>query len=73
MHDAGKIAIPDKILNKPGKLTDDEFAIMKDHTRIGWQMLSGSQLEIMQLAAVIANQHHERWNGKGYPGVLKGE
>ncbi|MBN1601812.1 MAG: HD domain-containing protein [Chitinispirillaceae bacterium] len=73
MHDAGKIAIPDTILNKPGKLTDEEFAIMKEHARIGWQMLKGSQLEIMQLAAVIANQHHERWNGKGYPGGLKGE
>jgi response regulator RpfG family c-di-GMP phosphodiesterase len=73
MHDAGKIAIPDAILNKPGKLTDDEFVIMKDHTRIGWEMLRGSQLEIMQFAAIIAYQHHEKWNGKGYPSGLKGD
>ncbi|MBN1760037.1 MAG: HD domain-containing protein [Chitinispirillaceae bacterium] len=73
MHDAGKIAIPDRILNKPGKLTDDEFATMKDHARLGWEMLRSSPLEIMQHAAVIAYQHHEKWNGNGYPGGLHGE
>jgi response regulator RpfG family c-di-GMP phosphodiesterase len=73
MHDAGKIAIPDSILNKPGKLTDEEFTVMKSHAQIGYEMLSGSQLEIMQLAAIIACQHHEKWNGKGYPQGLKGE
>jgi len=73
MHDAGKIAIPDGILNKPGKLTDEEFAIMKDHTRLGWEMLKSSPLEIMKHAASIAYQHHEKWNGKGYPAGLQGE
>lgn len=72
MHDAGKIAIPDAILNKPGKLTDDEFSIMQDHARIGWEMLRGSPLEIMNVAAIIAHQHHEKWNGRGYPNRLKG-
>ena len=73
MHDAGKIAIPDRILNKPGKLTEEEFTIMKDHTRLGWEMLKSSSLEIMQHAATIASQHHEKWNGKGYPAGLQGE
>lgn len=72
MHDAGKIAIPDSVLNKPGKLTDEEFCLMKDHAKIGWKMLNGSNLEIMQLSAIIAYQHHEKWNGKGYPNGLKG-
>jgi response regulator RpfG family c-di-GMP phosphodiesterase len=72
MHDAGKIAIPDAVLNKPGKLTDEEFALMKEHAKIGWKMLNGSNLEIMQLSALIAYQHHEKWNGKGYPNGLKG-
>jgi response regulator RpfG family c-di-GMP phosphodiesterase len=73
MHDAGKIAIPDSILNKPGKLTGEEFAIMKDHSRLGWEMLKSSSLEIMQHAATIAWQHHEKWNGKGYPAGLQGQ
>lgn len=72
MHDAGKIAIPDAVLNKPGKLTDEEFTLMKEHAKIGWKMLNGSNLEIMQLSALIAYQHHEKWNGKGYPNGLKG-
>jgi response regulator RpfG family c-di-GMP phosphodiesterase len=73
MHDAGKIAIPDSILNKPGKLTTEEFATMQDHARLGWEMLKSSSLEIMQHAATIAHQHHEKWNGKGYPAGLQGE
>jgi response regulator RpfG family c-di-GMP phosphodiesterase len=72
MHDAGKIAIPDAVLNKPDKLTDEEFTLMKGHAKIGWKMLNGSNLEIMQLSAIIAYQHHEKWNGKGYPNGLKG-
>lgn len=73
MHDAGKIAVPDSILNKPGKLTDEEFGTMQNHTRLGWEMLKSSSLEIMQHAATIAYQHHEKWNGKGYPNGLQGE
>jgi response regulator RpfG family c-di-GMP phosphodiesterase len=73
MHDAGKIAIPDAILNKPGKLTDEEFEQMKEHSIIGWNMLHGGKQEIMAHAAIIAYQHHEKWNGWGYPNKLSGE
>jgi len=73
MHDIGKIAIPDSILGKSGKLTDDEFALMKTHTEIGYQLLKNSTRKIMQAAAVVAHQHHEKWNGQGYPRGLKGE
>lgn len=73
MHDAGKIAIPDAILNKPGKLTDEEFEQMKEHSIIGWNMLHGGKQEIMAHAAIIAYQHHEKWNGRGYPNKLSGE
>ena len=73
MHDTGKIAIPDQILNKPGKLTDEEFAIMKTHASAGEAILSKSDRPILKLAAKIAGQHHERWDGKGYPHGLKGE
>jgi response regulator RpfG family c-di-GMP phosphodiesterase len=73
MHDAGKVAIPDAILNKPGKLTIEEFEIMKDHSRRGWELLKGSNHEIMMHGATIAYQHHEKWNGKGYPNGLVGE
>jgi response regulator RpfG family c-di-GMP phosphodiesterase len=73
MHDAGKVAIPDAILNKPGKLTIEEFEIMKDHSRMGWELLKGSHHEIMMHGATIAHQHHEKWNGKGYPNGRQGE
>jgi len=73
MHDAGKVAIPDAVLNKPGKLTDEEFEIMKSHARKGYDMLKGAHYEIMAHAATIAYQHHEKWNGKGYPNGLIGE
>ena len=73
MHDVGKIGIPDSILLKPGKLTSAEFEIMKTHTRLGHQILKGSSRPIMQAAAVIAHEHHERWNGDGYPRGLAGE
>ncbi|NCD24867.1 MAG: DUF3369 domain-containing protein [Deltaproteobacteria bacterium] len=73
MHDVGKIGIPDSILLKPGRLTDEEFAIMKTHPRIGFHILKGSRRPIMQAAAVIAHEHHERWNGEGYPRGLAGE
>lgn len=73
MHDVGKVGIPDSILNKPGKLTPDEFEVMKRHSIIGYEMLKHSSREILQCAAEIALTHHERWNGTGYPNGLKGE
>ncbi len=73
MHDVGKIGIPDIILNKPGKLTAEEFEIIKTHSRIGYDILKHSKREIMRTAAVIALEHHEKWNGSGYPQNLKGE
>jgi HD-GYP domain-containing protein (c-di-GMP phosphodiesterase class II) len=73
MHDIGKIGIPDRILLKPGKLEDEEFDIMKTHTTIGSELLSGSSSPVMQLAQIIALNHHEKWNGRGYPRGLKGE
>ena len=73
MHDIGKIGIPDSILLKPGKLTPEEFEVMKTHTTIGNKMLIDSPHENIQLAASIAINHHERWDGTGYPRGLKGE
>lgn len=73
MHDLGKLGIPDAILNKPGKLTVEEFEIIKTHTTIGCDMLKNSHRQIMQAAAIIALQHHEKYNGTGYPKGLKGE
>jgi putative two-component system response regulator len=72
MHDLGKIGIPDAILQKPGKLTREEFAVMKTHTVIGARMLEGSDSAILQMAHEIALAHHERWDGSGYPGGLSG-
>jgi response regulator RpfG family c-di-GMP phosphodiesterase len=73
LHDVGKIAIPDYILNKPGKHDAEEWAIMRQHAEIGYQMLIQSQNEILQQGAIIAHEHHERWDGNGYPRGLKGE
>lgn len=73
MHDAGKIGIPDQVLNKPGKLTDEEFDLIKTHTTLGHQILAKSQRPILRTAALVALQHHERWDGKGYPQGLAGE
>lgn len=73
MHDIGKVAIPDHILNKPGKLTDEEFRLMQSHTTLGHSLLKNSKRRIIQAAAIVAYQHHEKWNGKGYPQGLKGE
>jgi putative two-component system response regulator len=70
MHDVGKIGIPDHILLKPARLSRDEFEIMKQHAEIGHQILSGSGSELVNLAAVIAYTHHEKWNGSGYPRQL---
>lgn len=73
IHDIGKVAIPDNILLKPGKLTPEEFDIIKTHTSIGHNLLKSSNRELLQTAAIIAHQHHERWDGTGYPQGLKGE
>ncbi|MFZ5969606.1 MAG: DUF3369 domain-containing protein [Bacillota bacterium] len=72
MHDVGKLGIPDSILNKPGKLTEDEFQLMKTHTLIGYDILKNSNRDILKAASIIAEQHHEKFNGKGYPSGLKG-
>jgi HD-GYP domain-containing protein (c-di-GMP phosphodiesterase class II) len=73
MHDVGKIGIPDRILLKPGKLDPDEFEIMKTHTTIGGELLSGSDAPLMKMAHEIALNHHEKWNGAGYPQGRSGE
>ena len=72
MHDVGKIGIPDAILRKPGKLSGEEFEIMKQHTVIGAKMLAGSSVPMLQMAREIALGHHERWDGEGYPARLAG-
>jgi putative two-component system response regulator len=71
LHDVGKIGVPDTILLKLGRLTDDEFAIVKTHTTIGARILSGSRFPILRLAEEIAFNHHERWDGDGYTGIAR--
>ncbi len=73
LHDVGKIGIPENILLKPGRLTPDEFEVMKSHTTIGARILSGGAFPLLQMAEEIALTHHERWDGSGYPRGLKGE
>ena len=73
LHDIGKIGIPDAILNKPGKFEPDEWEIMKQHAFIGYELLANSDKRILQMAATIAHQHHEKWDGTGYPQGLAGE
>ncbi|WP_313706683.1 HD domain-containing phosphohydrolase [Massilia sp.] len=73
MHDVGKIATPDAVLLKPGRLTPEEWDIMKQHPTVGLQILDGSTRPILKAAAVIAHQHHEKFDGTGYPQGLKGE
>ena len=73
MHDIGKVGIPDSILNKPGKLDEDEWKIMRKHTVIGYNILKNSKREILKAAAIVAMTHHEKWDGSGYPRNLKGE
>jgi diguanylate cyclase (GGDEF)-like protein len=73
MHDVGKIATPDRVLQKPGALTDDERTEMERHTTVGHQILAHSKSELLQIAAMIALTHHERWDGNGYPHGLRGE
>ena len=73
MHDIGKIGTPDHVLLKPGKFTHDEFSVIARHAEIGYRILSGSDAELLKVAAVIAYTHHERFDGTGYPRGLKGE
>ena len=73
MHDIGKMTIPHDILHKPGRYTEEEFVIMKNHTSNAYQLLSSSNRKLIKAAATIAHEHHEKWNGKGYPRGLKGE
>src|SRR5690606_39421016 len=73
LHDIGKIAIPDSVLLKPGPLDAAEGALMREHPRIGHDLLSGSQNRFIQLSAVIALRHQERFDGSGYPDGLVGE
>ncbi len=72
LHDVGKVAVPDSILLKRGKLTIEEFEVIKGHAETGFQMLSGGASEVVQLGALIARTHHERWDGSGYPRGLAG-
>lgn len=73
LHDIGKVAVPDSILMKPGPLTPAEFDVMKTHTTIGAEILAGSSSPLIQLAAEVALNHHERWDGTGYPNGLAAE
>ena len=72
MHDLGKVGIPDEILKKPGKLTDLEFDVMKQHTIHGYNILKKPELPIIRMASEIALNHHEKWDGTGYPSKKKG-
>jgi putative two-component system response regulator len=73
MHDIGKIGVPDRILQKGGSLTEEEWIIMKTHTTMGANILKDSTVPFIQMGARIADCHHEKWDGTGYPGGLKGE
>ena len=73
MHDIGKVAIPDAVLNKPGRFNDEERAIMDTHAQLGYDMLQYSNRSLLKMAAIVAYEHHEKWNGTGYPNKTKGE
>ncbi|MBA7670216.1 Cyclic di-GMP phosphodiesterase response regulator RpfG [subsurface metagenome] len=73
MHDIGKIGIPDNILLKPGKLTPEEWGVMKSHTLIGERILADAEDDLIKAGQIIAISHHEKWDGSGYPKGLKGE
>jgi len=73
MHDIGKIGIPDSILLKPGKLTTEEFEIMKTHAELGYNILKTSKRDMLKAAAIVAHEHHEKWDGSGYPFNKKGD
>ena len=73
MHDIGKVGIPDAILNKPGKLNEEEWIVMKTHATLGYEMLKHSSRPLLKAASIVAHEHHEKWNGSGYPRGLKGD
>ncbi|MDX1809573.1 MAG: HD domain-containing protein [Sulfurospirillaceae bacterium] len=73
MHDIGKVAIPDSVLNKPGKFTAEERAIMDTHANLGYDMLKGSNKTLLKMAAIVAKEHHEKWDGTGYPDKKRGK
>ena len=73
MHDIGKIGTPDHVLLKPGKFTDEEYEVITQHPEIGYRILSGSDAELLKVAAIIAYTHHERYDGLGYPRRLRGK
>ena len=73
MHDIGKVGIPDRVLLKPGKLDDEEWEIMKKHTIYGYEILKDGDSKLLQVAALVALEHHEKWNGTGYPYGKKGK
>lgn len=73
MHDIGKVAIPDAILNKPGRFDETEREIMNTHAALGYEMLKHSNRPLLKMAAIVANEHHEKWDGSGYPNGLSGE
>lgn len=73
MHDIGKVGIPDYILNKPDKLNEEEFEIMKTHAEAGYSFFKNSSRPLLQAAAIVAHEHHERWDGLGYPRGIAGE
>lgn len=73
MHDIGKVGIPDAVLNAPRKLTQDEWQIMKTHAQLGYEMLKNSNKPILKAASIVAHEHHEKWDGSGYPRGLSGE
>ncbi|MDO8261442.1 MAG: HD domain-containing phosphohydrolase, partial [Candidatus Magasanikbacteria bacterium] len=72
-HDLGKVGISDRILLKPAKLNDEEFEIMKSHSKIGYEILKNSKSEYLKAGRIIALNHHEKYDGSGYPNGLKGE
>jgi len=73
MHDIGKVAIPDAVLNKPGRFDPEERAVMETHAELGYDMLKASQRTLLKAAAIVAHEHHERYDGKGYPRGIAAE
>ena len=72
LHDLGKVGIPDSVLLKPGKLSEDEFDLIREHPTMGARIIGQTTSEVLLLARIIAETHHERWNGNGYPNGLRG-